>query len=133
MPTIAINDSLPFVTVTLRANGQALTLQRVLVDTGSAASIFKTDELAKLGIIPRPEDPIRTMTGVGGKEFIIQKQISGIEVGALKISPFVIQMGALDYDIPMEGILGMDFLFPVGAVIDLATMEIRGSAKTTGG
>ena len=130
MSTITINDGLPFITVTLRVNGQALTLQRVLVDTGSAASIFKTDELAKLGIIPRPEDPIRTMTGVGGKEFIIQKQISGIEVGDLKTGPFIIQMGALDYDIPIEGILGTDFLLAVEAVIDFAAMQIRGTSGT---
>ena len=45
---IHLRDGLPFVTVTLIQQGRQLTLQHVLLDTGSAGSLFSADELLKI-------------------------------------------------------------------------------------
>jgi hypothetical protein len=124
MIPIIVFNGLPFVEVTLTANEEKLTLTRVLLDTGSAATIFKTDDLAKLNIFTQPYDSIHLMTGIGGHETVVEKQIDKIELGNLTISPFIIQLGAVDYGLPMDGILGFDFLVKAGAHIDFKTMAI---------
>ncbi len=35
----------------------------------------------------------------------------------------------MDYGVELDGILGMDFLASVGAVIDLARMEVRAAKE----
>jgi hypothetical protein len=97
----------------------------MLLDTGSAVTIFKTDDMMALGIVLLPDDRIRHMAGVGGNEIVVEKQMTTVQVGNLSASPFTIQMGAVDYGILMDGILGLDFLLQVGACIDLHDLEIR--------
>lgn len=124
MSDIRIVTGLPFVTVTLRANGQTLVLDHVLLDTGSAASVFKTDDLRSIGVTIEPPDRIRFMIGIGGEEAVVEKKIDGIEVGILSAQPFTIQLGALDYGVKMDGILGLDFLLNTQAILDFKTRKI---------
>lgn len=37
-----------------------------------------------------------------------------------------VEIGAMDYGIEMDGIIGMSFFRRVGAIIDLAKMELHG-------
>ena len=53
-----LRDELPFVAVTLLQQGQSLTLTHVLVDTGSAGSLFMDYGIA--------------MTGILGMDFLLQ-------------------------------------------------------------
>jgi len=122
---IRLIDGLAFVTVTLQANGQVLSLERVLLDTGSAGTVFKTDALELIGVFPLPTDPLRLLRGIGGDEAVIEKSIEALQVGALVIAPFTIQIGAVDYGIVMDGILGLDFLLRAHALIDLESMQLR--------
>ena len=46
-------------------------------------------------------------------------------MGELAVSDFEIEVGAMDYEIELDGILGLDFMMEAGAVIDLAQMEVR--------
>ncbi|GIK64113.1 MAG: hypothetical protein BroJett018_19070 [Chloroflexota bacterium] len=125
MTQISINQNLPFVTVTLRANGKTVQLPNILLDTGSAATIFKTDDLIELGIQVELTDRIRTMVGIGGSEVVVEKQIEAIKVGEIEITPFKIQMGALDYGYSIRGILGLDFLLRASVILDFKNLEIR--------
>lgn len=115
---------LPFTSVTLRANGKSLTLQRVLIDTGSAGSLFKTDDLEVLGVTLESTDAIRFMSEIGGREPVVEKTIESIEVADMIASPFTVELGAVDYGYGIAGILGLNFLLKVGARIDLANLEI---------
>jgi hypothetical protein len=56
---IRLEDRLPFVTVTLGHGEKEVVLERVLLDTGSAATLFSTDEVEKLGIVPELTDSLR--------------------------------------------------------------------------
>ncbi|MFC1959922.1 hypothetical protein ACFLYO_04360, partial [Chloroflexota bacterium] len=83
MTAITIINQLPFVNVILQVNQQTLNLSRVLLDTGSAATIFKTDDLMKLGLSLETNDPIHYMVGIGGREIVIEKEIEMLQVGYL--------------------------------------------------
>lgn len=124
MTVIIVRDRLPFVSVELTANGQRLQISNVLLDTGAAVSVFRTDDLSTIGIVPLPTDQIRFMSGVGGREAVIEKQTDTLTVGNLTISPFTIQLGIMDYGFAINGIIGMDFLATTRAIIDFRTPTI---------
>jgi len=46
-------DGLPFISVSISFRGQEITLSNVLIDTGSAGTIFKADLLRNIGGISR--------------------------------------------------------------------------------
>lgn len=43
----------------------------------------------------------------------------------MKIPDFGIEVGAMEYGFPAEGILGLDYLLQIGALIDLQRLELR--------
>ncbi len=116
---------LPYVTATLRFAGRQLTLDQVLLDTGSAGSVFAADAVDTVGIEPEGADVIRRITGVGGSEFVYSKRVEQLAVGEMKVDGFEIQVGAMRYGFPLQGIIGMDFLLATRAVIDLGSLDIR--------
>jgi predicted aspartyl protease len=125
---IRLEGGLPFVSVSLGHRGHTLALDGVLLDTGSGATVFSADEVSKLGIVPEPADTLRRVVGVGGAEFVFAKRIGSLVLGDLEASDFEIQIGAMDYGFPIQGIVGMDFLLRSAALIDLGHLEIsRGS------
>ncbi len=91
-----LRDNLPFVTVTLAYRGTAITVPHVLIDTGSARTIFAFDVVSGIQIIPAPEDTLYAIRGVGG----------------------------MDYGFDIQGILGMDFLRQSRAVLSLAELSL---------
>lgn len=122
---IRIVGGLPFVTIIIHANGQSLELKKVLLDTGSGGTVLKADHLVALGVIPEPTDQIRFLHGIGGDEAVIEKSIDALQIGDLFADPFTIQMGAMEYGIPMDGIIGLDFLLRVQVIIDFKALKIR--------
>lgn len=94
---IRLEGRLPFVTVSLGNGSKTIVLDQVLLDSGSAATMFSVDEVAKLGILPEPTDPIRRVVGVGGSEFVVAKRIERLVLGEIEIQDFPIQIGAMDY------------------------------------
>jgi len=50
---IELIDGLPFISVSISFRGQEITLSNVLIDTGSAGTIFKADLLRNIGGISR--------------------------------------------------------------------------------
>ena len=72
---IRIDDRLPFLDATLQFAGRQITLQQILVDTGSAGSVFSADAVDPLGIEPERTDRIRRIFGVGGSEYVYSKRV----------------------------------------------------------
>jgi Aspartyl protease len=126
---IRLEGGLLYVSADLVYRSQKLTLSEVILDTGSAATLFSADEASRLGLIPEPNDPIRRVRGVGGSEFVFSKRLDSLSLADLALTDFPIQIGAMDYGFPIQGLIGLDFLVQSGAVIHLAKLEISGSGR----
>ena len=122
---LQMRDGLPYVTVTLLYGGQQLDLVNVLLDTGSAGTLFAADQVLTVGLQYDTDDPVQRIRGIGRAEFVFVKRIDRLSVGELQVSDFAIEVGAMDYGFAIDGIIGTDFLLQVGAVIDLSHLEIR--------
>lgn len=121
---IHLRNGLPIVTASLLYHGRILAFRNVLLDTGSVGSIFSTDKVLTFGLMYEPDDRIHRIRGVGGSEFVFTKRVDNLAVGKLKVNDFHIEVGAMDYGFDLDGIIGMDFLTKVGAIIDLAKLEM---------
>jgi hypothetical protein len=121
---LSLRDDLPFVTVGLSYQGQSVVIQDVLVDTGSASSLF-ADAVASISLFPQPTDELRLIRRVGGTEAVFSRIIDNVEVDERQLTQFEIEIAGMDYGFAINGILGMDFLARTGAIINLAKMQIE--------
>jgi hypothetical protein len=122
-------DELLYVTAELLYQGHCQTFTNVLLDTGSGSTIFATDQLLLMGLEYEPDDQVHRIRGVGGTEFVFTKCIAQLRVATLCVTDFLIEVGALAYGFELDGIIGVDFLHQVGAVIDLGQMKLYSSAS----
>jgi len=122
---IRLQHGLPFVAVEVAYRGRCLELDNVLLDTGSAGTVFSIDKLLDIGLEYAADDAVHRIHGVGGTEFVFSKTLERLAVGDIHVDDFEIEVGGMNYGFEMDGIIGLDFLLRVGAVIDLAAMEVR--------
>ncbi|MBF0230814.1 MAG: retropepsin-like domain-containing protein [Desulfamplus sp.] len=121
---IRLQNGLLFADVSIIHYGKKLDIYNVIVDTGSTGTIFSIDKVADADIKPEPYDPVREIRGVGGTEFVFIKQVDKLTLGDFEINNFDIEVGAMEYGIQINGIIGLDFLLKVKAKLDLDKLEI---------
>lgn len=123
---LIIEDGLLLTDMELTFKGNSLKLKRVLVDTGSGGTIISTDLAETIGIIAEENDMIYRISGIGGSEFVFSKQVGLIKIGQAEIRDFSLEVGAMNYGFDLEGIIGLDFLQQIKAIIniDKLTLEI---------
>jgi len=122
---LTLKDDLPFIEITVRYGESAVKISDVVIDTGSATTILAADILAQIGIVPAADDILYTVRGVGGTEVVFTRQIDGLQIDAYELKQFEIEVGGMDYGFGVNGILGMDFLIPAGAIINLRQLELH--------
>jgi predicted aspartyl protease len=122
---LKLKYSLPFVIVTLTYRQAEIETSQVLVDTGSARTMFSADVVAQIGLIPEPEDTLLTVRGVGGAEVVFTRTVDRVQVGHRAVEQFEVEIGGMDYGFEINGILGMDFLTRTGAIINLHRLRLE--------
>lgn len=121
---IRLDGGLPYVSVILFHDGRQMNLEKVLLDTGSASTLFSADNVMEIGLKLERNDTVHRIRGVGGAEFVFSKRVEKLSLGQLQVKEFEIEVGAMEYGFELEGIIGLDFLVGTGAIIDLEKMEI---------
>jgi predicted aspartyl protease len=122
---LTLEHELPFVNINLVYRQTTIEIPRVLVDTGSARTMFAADIVARIGLVPEPEDRLLTVRGVGGTEAVFSRQVDRVQLGQRTVDQFEIEVGGMDYGFDINGILGMDFLRRTGAIINLHRLQIE--------
>lgn len=124
MIELRVEKGLLFCDIMVKNDGKQLKMTNILVDTGSAGTIFKTEILEEIGIRQEPSDPLEVIRAVGGSEFVFIKIIEEIEIDGMKVNDFQVEVGAMDYGIEIDGIVGLDILMKLGVKIDLGKLKI---------
>ena len=106
---IRLNDGLPYISASLFYQNQRLDLVNVLLDTGSAGTILSADRVLEVGLQYEVDDIVHRICGVGGAEFVFTNTVDALTLGELQIDDFEVEIGAMDYGIDIDGIIGMDF------------------------
>lgn len=121
---LTLQDDLPFVQMTLTYHGQTVAVNQVLVDTGSASTIFAARVVASIGLLPEMTDDVYVVRGIGGTEAVFTRRIERVVVDAQALTDFEIEVGNMNYGFDIDGIVGMDFLTRAGAIINLRDLQL---------
>ena len=125
---LRLEHGLLYTTVVVIHHGRRAEFSDIIVDTGSVGSVFDADRLIDAGISNEGTDLIGEIVGIGGTEAVLYKRVDRVIVSEFEIEQFAIAVGNVNYGFPIGGILGLNFLTRVGAVIDLATLDMTQSA-----
>ncbi|MFZ2358794.1 MAG: retropepsin-like aspartic protease [Anaerolineae bacterium] len=125
---LMLEEGLPFISMLVASPGSVATIDRVLVDSGSASTILAAQAVEAVGIEPQLDDTLYSVRGVGGVETVYARRIPRLAIGQLTLHDVEVEIGAMSYGFPIDGILGMDILTQTGAIIDLhrLTLEFAG-------
>ncbi len=124
MIDIDIVYGLPFVAVTICYLDKELLMKHVLLDTGSAGTIFNADIVDEIGVRVEPGDLLNTIRGVGGVEVVYSKRFDFVRIGEISLQGFVVEIGEMNYGMQIDGILGFDFIRSAGLVIHSKELRI---------
>jgi len=115
---------LPVVCIDVVFAGRQLHMENVLLDTGSAGTILDADRVADIGVRPEGTDRTAIIHGVGGTEIVFTKWFDTVVLGDWAVNKCKIEIGAMDYGIAIDGILGFDFMRAAGLIIDTNRMQV---------
>ncbi|MGE6230491.1 retropepsin-like aspartic protease [Paenibacillus chitinolyticus] len=124
---IEIKYGLPFVEVVVCYRGEQLHLKHVLLDTGSAGTIFSADVVDAIGVKVEPEDVLNKIRGVGGVEIVYSKYFDFVRTGEVSLEVFEVEIGEMNYGLEIDGTIGFDFIRAAGLVIN--SKELTLSAR----
>jgi len=122
---LIIEDGLLLTDMILTFKGRSLLLKRVLVDTGSGSTVVSTDLAESIGIVAEENDMIYRISGVGRSEFVYSKRIDSIRIGEKEAVNFPLEIGAMNYGFDLNGIIGLDLLQHVKAIINIDQLTLE--------
>ena len=125
MKKLIIEDGLLLTDLKVLFSGKSLSLNRGLGDTGSGGTIISTDLAQSIDLIPEVDDTIYRISGVGGSEFVFSKMVDTIKIGEAEATDFPLEIGAMNYDFDLDGIVGLDLLKEMKANINLEKLTIE--------
>ncbi|MDQ0215802.1 putative aspartyl protease [Oikeobacillus pervagus] len=124
---LAFDGQLITTTLSVIFQGKSLTINDVIVDTGSSHTVISPDLLEKIGVRYENGDTIYEAYGIGGSVPFYTKIMDGIQIGTSNIKDFEIDVGMLPNN--HNGLLGLDILKVYKFTIDLEKLELFPSIK----
>jgi hypothetical protein len=99
-------------------------LNNILLDTGSAGTIFDADIVTQIGVKPEGSDQTAVIHSIGGSEIVFTKWFDSVTLGNFSVNQCIVEIGVMDYGIDIQGILGFDFIREAKLIIDTIRMEV---------
>ncbi|RQW12663.1 hypothetical protein EH198_06300 [Paenibacillus rhizophilus] len=124
-----MRDGLLQTSPTLNYKGQALTIDKLVIDTGASHTLLSTDAVANIGVYFETGDEIVTAFGIGGEESCFRKTIDSIQLGSFQIYDYKLDIGSLHEKLQINGLLGLDVLMGANIVLDLAELVMYSTTK----
>lgn len=123
---IRIENGLPVVSINLKYNNRSITLEKVLLDTGSSNTIFDTDLVQKINLFIDPiNGKARRMYGIGGEsELCYEQKVNNLIIETYTLNDFSIQLGITRETYGFDGILGLDFILYNKLILDFNTQSV---------
>jgi hypothetical protein len=105
--------------------GKSKIIKNVVIDTGAAETIISPDAVGDLGIYAELNDTVNSFYGVGGSlHNFFSKNIDSLEMDTFELKDVKLDFGIIDPRGEINGLIGLDLLIKVGAVIDLKNMNV---------
>lgn len=124
---IDLVDGLLQTSITINYKGQALTVDKLVIDTGASHTLLSADAVADIGVYFENGDEIISAFGIGGEESCFRKAFEAVTLGDFKIKNFKLDVGALHEKLEINGLLGLDLLMAADVILDLSDLTMNSS------
>lgn len=122
---IQLKDGLLFTSIEISYKGISKVIENIVIDTGAAETIISPDIVEDIGIVADFNDSINSFYGVGGSlHSFFSKEVDEISIGKVKMTDIKLDFGVIDPKGYINGLLGLDLLIKLGAILDLKRLEI---------
>lgn len=122
---IEFRDGLLFTSIRITYKNNYKIIDNVIIDTGAAETIISTDVVSDIGIYTELGDKITVFYGVGGSEHTsFSKIVAEVELGNKILNNCKVDFGIVDSYGEINGLIGLDILIKLGAIIDLKNLVI---------
>lgn len=122
-------DGLLQTLITINYKGQALTIDKLVIDTGASHTLLSADIVADIGVYFENGDEIVSAFGIGGEENCFRKSFDSVMLGDFRIEDFKIDVGALHEKLGINGLLGLDLLMAANIVLDMEELIMYAKRK----
>jgi len=123
---VEFKDGLIYTSIKVSFKGTSKNIDNIVIDTGAAESIISTDTVEDIGIIAESNDVINSFYGVGGSlHHFFSKKIDDLILGNFNFGEIKMDFGVIDPIGRINGLLGLDLLMKMGAIIDLKEMSLK--------
>lgn len=121
---VYIFDGLICTDINITFQGKSKILKNIVIDTGAVQSIINSAFVEDIGIIPSTSDkPVKTR-GIGGEMKFFYRLVDSLNIGQSSFKNVIIDFGDIDPKGEIAGLLGLDLLKEIGAIIDVEIPKI---------
>ncbi|KGK87399.1 aspartyl protease [Desulfosporosinus sp. HMP52] len=125
-------DGLLFTSIQISFRGNTKVIENIVIDTGAAETIISPDAVEDIGIFAELEDSVNSFYGVGGSlHNFFSKNVVKVKLGEASLE-VKMDFGVIDPQGNINGLLGLDLLMELGAVIDLRKLSLTLDAYSEG-
>ena len=117
-------DKLICTDITICFRGKEKTLKNVVIDTGAAQSIINSLTVEDIDIIPEYIGELSTTYGIGGEMAFFTKVVDSLIIADVEFKSLELDFGEIDSKGEIMGLIGLDILEKIGAIIDVGIPEI---------
>ena len=118
-------DGLLFTSIQMSFRGSTKVIENIVIDTGAAETIISPDAVEDIGIFAELEDSVNSFYGIGGSlHNFFSKNVGKVKLGEVSLEEVKIDFGVIDPKGNINGLLGLDLLMKLGAVIDLKRLSL---------
>ena len=122
---LEFREGLLFTSIQISFRGSSKVIENIVIDTGAAESIISPEAVEDIGIYAEPEDSVNSFYGVGGSlHNFFSKKVEDIKLGRYLLSDTKMDFGVIDPKGAINGLLGLDLLIKIGAVINLKSLSL---------
>ena len=113
-------DGLLCTSIKVTFNGNTTIIDNVVIDTGAVESILSSNIVRNIGIKINVSDKTAVTRGAGGSKMrFFYKIIDEIEIGNIVFKNIKLDFGNIDPSGEINGLIGLDLLKLLHAVIDI--------------
>ena len=122
---IEFRNGLLFTSLEITFQGMKKMINDIVIDTGAAETLISPDIVEEIGIVAALTDRISSFYGVGGSlHNFFSKEVDRICLGSIDIINAKLDFSVIDPAGDINGLLGLDLLMEMGAVIDLKKLTM---------
>jgi len=123
-------DGLLYTSIQISFRGRTKVIENIVIDTGAAETIISPDAVEDIGIFAELEDSVNSFYGVGGSlHNFFSKNVEKVKLGEVSLEEVKMDFGVIDPKGTINGLLGLDLLMKLGAVIDLKRLSLTLNAE----